>query len=175
MTITSFTAGDSFEFTQSYADYSTEDGWSGTLYISGPSILTVTGTSGSNGSHIFSATAAQTANLKAGVYQYTVRVTDGTDKVTVESGVFDIYANPELFQNREVLAAKMIQLVEKALTNQLTAGEAAESISIAGRSITLMSRQDLLNERAFWYRELRALRASRAGQPAGIKQIRITI
>lgn len=175
MQITSFTAGDSITFEQTYADYPSDAGWSASLYISGPSLLTVTSVAGTNGSHTFPLIATQTANLKAGVYQYTVRVTDGTDKISVQTGILDIFANPEQFQSREVLAAKMITLVEKALTNQLSSGEAVDSISIAGRSVSMMSRQELLTERAFWYRELRALRNLRTGKPSGLSQIRITI
>jgi hypothetical protein len=56
----------------------------------------------------------------------------------------------------------------------LSAGEAAESISIAGRSISMMNRKDLLTERSFWDRERRALINARLGK-TGIKQVGVII
>ena len=74
----------------------------------------------------------------------------------------------------EALCTRMIELIEKALVNQLSAGEAAESISIAGRSISMVNRKDLLTERAFWDSERRALVNARLGR-TGIKQIEVLI
>lgn len=180
--ITSFVAGDSIRFTQRYSDYPSSQFTTSSLFLVGPSNFTVTGvasTPQNNPHHIdngflFTTTAANTAFLKAGLYNFTVRVSDGTDTLTAETGTINIYANPATALSKEAICVRMIELIEKALVNQLSTGEAAESISIAGRSISMMNRRDLLVERAFWNRERQMLLKAKSGY-AGIKQIGILI
>jgi hypothetical protein len=93
---------------------------------------------------------------------------------TVEQGVITVQPNYAIQASKEALCNRMITLIEKALVNQLSTGEAAESISIAGRSISLMNRADLLKERSFWDSERRALVNARLGK-SGIKQLEVRI
>jgi len=172
--IENFTAGDTVSFTTSYTDYRSDNGWSATVYFSGPSTLQIDATAGTEGDFVFQIPATQTAYLKAGLYSYAIRVTSTITKKIVESGAFSVYQNPEVMTSKEAIASRMIELIEKALINQLSSGEAVESMSIAGRSLTLMNRTELLTERGFWNRELKALRNARTGN-SGIKQIRIHI
>jgi hypothetical protein len=67
----------------------------------------------------------------------------------------------------------MIGLIEKALLNQLEDGEAFGSMSISGRSLTLLSRKELIEERSFWQQEL--ARYHSANSTSGIKQIRLNV
>lgn len=172
--LTPFIAGDTVSVTSSYHDYSSLDGWSSTIYFNGPTNFNITGSSGTSGEYLFTIPGTRTAYSKPGTYDYYVRLTSGSIVQTVETGVVTIYANPEFTVSKEQLATRMIDLIEKALYNQLSTGEAVESISIAGRSLSMMNRTDLLNERAFWNRELKAIRNARTGN-AGITQIKIEI
>lgn len=181
--IISFVAGDSVKFTQQYHDYPSTEYTTATLYFNGPSLTTSTGvvsTPSNNpnghldGGFLFAISASNTAFLKAGLYNFIVRVSNGTDTITAETGTVNIYANPETALSKESVCVRMIDLIEKALINQLSTGEAAESISIAGRSISMMNRRELLIERAFWNKERQMLIKSRTGY-AGIKQIEVLI
>ena len=174
MLLHSFIAGDSILTSASYDNYRSDEGWTSTLYLNGPVNFNVTGSAGTNGDFVFTIPSSRTEYAKSGLYDYYVRLVSGSTTQIVETGVTTIYPNPATQVSKEQIASRMIELIEKALYNQLSTGEAVESISIAGRSLSMMSRIDLLNERAFWNRELKAIRNARTGY-AGITQIRIDI
>ena len=172
MGIDNFIAGDSISFTQTYRDYSSAD-YTSVLYLNGPATLQVSGSIStvSSGSFDYNITPTVGAYLKSGLYNFSVRVMSASYAYTIETGNVTVYPNPAIQVNREALCNRMIELIEKALLNQLSTGEAAESISIAGRSISMMNRTDLLNERGFWNRERKALMNART-RNSGIKQIK---
>ena len=172
MAIENFIAGDSVTFTQLYRDYSSTD-YNSVLYLNGPSTLQVSGSISSNvtASFDYNITPNASQYLKSGLYTFSVRVMSASVAYTVETGNITVYPNPAIQTSREALCNRMIELIEKALINQLSTGEAAESISIAGRSISLMNRTELLNERGFWNRERKALINART-RNSGIKQIK---
>lgn len=174
--IESFVAGDSVQYTLSYSDYPSSDYTSSVLYLNGPSIISINGTPSTTTSnaHYFNLAASGSAFLKSGLYTFTVRVSSGSITQTAETGTITVYQNPATAVSKEAICVRMLDLIEKALLNQLTSGEAAESISIAGRSISMMSRRELLIERAFWNKERQMLIKSRSGY-AGIKQIEVLI
>jgi hypothetical protein len=179
--IISFVAGDSLKFTQYYSEYPSSVYTDASLYFVGPSTLSVVGvasTTINNPAHhkdnafLFALPASSTEYIKAGLYNYSVRVSDGADTHTVETGTITIYANPATTLPKEAVCNRMIELIEKALLNQLSTGEAAESISIAGRSISMMNRRELLIERAYWAKEREMLLKSRT-RYSGIRQVGI--
>ena len=179
--IQDFIAGDTVKFSQYYKDYPSSD-YTSVLYFNGPTNLAVSGaiSTPSNDPHytengfLYTVTSTQGQYLKAGVYDYAIRMTSASMAFTVEKGVINVQANYAIQASKEALCTRMIELIEKALVNQLSTGEAAESISIAGRSISMMNRKDLLTERAFWDSERRALVNARLGK-TGIKQIEVRI
>jgi hypothetical protein len=181
--ILSFYAGDSFSFTQHYSEYPSSQYTTASLFFTGPTNLTVAGVQSTQlnnpdnhqaDAFLFSVTGNNTAFLKNGLYNFSVRVSNGTQTQTAETGTITIYPNPATSLPKEAICVRMIDLIEKALVNQLTSGEAAESISIAGRSISMMSRRELLIERAFWNKERQMLLKARTGY-SGINQIGIII
>jgi hypothetical protein len=178
--ISTIIAGDSIRYVQKYVDY-TPTIFSASLFINASTTISVQGIPSVSSdsdymqdAFVFYVAANQTQVLSGGLYSYTVRVNDAVTTKTVESNNITIAPNPAFVKNREQICTRMIDLIEKAMINQLSTGEAAESISIAGRSISLMSRAELLSERSFWDRERKALLKSRTGQ-SGIKQIRVII
>lgn len=179
--IKDFIAGDTVRFTQHYTDYPSSD-YTSVLYFNGPTNLAVSGaisTPSTDSNYVkdgflYTVTATQGQYLKAGIYDYAIRMNSGSMAFTVEKGVINVQANYAIQASKEALCSRMIELIEKALVNQLSAGEAAESISIAGRSISMMNRKDLLTERAFWDSERRAYVNARLGR-TGIKQTEIII
>jgi hypothetical protein len=161
--ITTIIAGDSVRYVKSFAGF-TSDTSTAVFTLNGSTIVTATATASvptdvdySPNGFVFVLTAVQTQYLKGGLYSYNIRVTEGQTVTTVESHSVTVQDNPAYTPNREAVCTRMIDLINKALLNQLSTGEAAQSIAIAGRSISLMSRQELIRERSFWERERRAL------------------
>lgn len=140
------------------------------LYITGPSSLTVTAVGEADGGYLLTIAATQSAILKEGIHFYTVRVSKDTEVYTVASGPVTVKPNPALSPTKVVLAQRMVELIEKALTGQLEDGEAIEAISISGRSLTNINRLELMEERKLWYQELNKLKRSLTGD-SGIKTI----
>jgi hypothetical protein len=179
--IQDFIAGDTVRFTQHYKDYPSSD-YTSVLYFNGPTNLAVSGaisTPSTDPNYVedgflYTITSTQGQYLKAGVYDYALRMTSASMAFTVEKGVVNVQSNYAIAASKEAICTRMIELIEKALLNQLSTGEAAESISIAGRSISMMNRKDLLTERGFWDSERRALVNARLGK-TGIKQIEVRI
>lgn len=179
--IKDFIAGDTVRFTQYYTDYPSTD-YTSVLYLTGPTNLAVSGAISTPSTDpnytedgfLYTISATQGQYLKGGIYNYAVRMNSASMAFTVESGVVNVQSNYALQASKEALCNRMIELIEKALVNQLSSGEAAESISIAGRSISMMNRADLLKERSFWDMERRALINARLGK-SGIKQTEIRI
>ena len=169
---TAIIAGDTTEFTWQDAAYPS-DAWTLKAYLVGPTVVAIDGVASGDG---FTVTipATRTATLAAGLYDLTIRVSQGTTVTTVDSGLVDIRPNPALSPSKVVIAQRMITLIEKALTGQLEDGEAFEALSISGRSLTNINRLELLEERGFWLRELRGLKNGRNGM-SGIRSIALNV
>lgn len=155
-------SGDSSQFTLSNSDYPAS-AWTLNYLLSGPTTLTVAGVA-SGDDFIITLTANQTTVLKPGVYSWAIRVYQGVLAYTLESGVVEVKMNPLQTTAKLNMAQQMIDLIDKALLNQLTEGEAMEALSIGGRSISNISRLELLQERATWYEELRRYKNAVTGK-----------
>lgn len=86
------TAGDSYGIVLSYSDYPATSGWSVAFAIAGPSVQSWTSTADDD-AHRLTLTTDETGALSAGVYTYRVRVTDGTDSRTVDTGTVTVAAD----------------------------------------------------------------------------------
>ena len=84
-------AGDTVLMTLSFSDYLAPT-WDLSLSLAGPDTLTVASVDNSTG-HDLSVTALQSAALGAGLYQWRVRATDGTEVRTIETGVLTVTAD----------------------------------------------------------------------------------
>jgi hypothetical protein len=161
-------AGDTMKVEYEHSDYPVAD-WTYALILVGPSTVTITGVAG-----LFTLTAAQSSILKAGQYEYAYRATSGSEQYTLQTGTTRVRPSFALATTRINTAERMIDLIEKALLNQLSEGEAVEALSIGGRSLTTISRMELLKERGFWIAELRQLRNAQSGN-SGIRSIRLNV
>lgn len=135
-------AGDTWSWTDSLADYQAPT-WQVVYHFRGPQIITLT--SADDGSdHDFDVTAATTGAYKPGTYDWSARVDDGTDFVTVATGRVTVQANfadaAHEYRSfwRQVLDQLEPVILGRASTDQL-------SMSIAGRSLQRMSWDELLS------------------------------
>ena len=166
-------AGDTHKTTFQDTSYPASGGWTLKYFLNGPSTLTLTGTADVDAFDLV-LSATQSKVLNPGVYTYSVRLSKDGESYTVSSGTVEVRPDPATTNATPQVAQRMVELIEKALTNQLTDGEALEAFSIAGRSLTSINRKELLQERSYWYKELERFKRASTGF-SGIRQIKLNI
>lgn len=146
------------------------------LFITGPNSINVAGVDNGEGGWLFTLSATQTALLTSGTYTYAYRVTVSGEIYTVSSGVIRVLPNPADTTPKVVFAEKMLQAIERVLEGQLSPAEAVavQSFSVGGRSLTMLSREELMEERGKWIRSLNRMRNGGIGvkgRPVNINSI----
>lgn len=154
----SLTAGDSYAITLSLSDYPATAGWSVKLALAGLSVAEVISVA-SGADHTLTLASATTAALSAGTYQYRLRVVNGSDAQTIETGVLAVMADLAALGPGEgqAWAEKTLAIVESVLAN--TATSEMKSYMIGGRQVQSLSLDELRRLRAELRREVVALRA----------------
>ena len=118
--------------------------------------------------------AATTAAKLAGTWRwvsYMVRTSDAA-RVAVGSGVFTVKPNPAAAYDARSHAVKILAAIESLIEGR--AASDVNSYSIAGRSLTKLSVDDLLRWRAHYKREVRRERDAAnaaAGRATGRTQV----
>lgn len=166
-------AGDTYKITTALAN-SPASSWTSTMYLTGLTPTSVTGSARSDNGFDFVFSSTLTALLDAGAYGYYIRATNGSETYVRESGTITVLQNPADKVSTQVFAEKMVDLLEKALTNQLSTDEAVavSSISVGGRSLAFLSREELIKERNSW---ISKLNKKRKGNSAPVKSIPVDI
>jgi hypothetical protein len=157
-------SGDTYKTSLTLVGYSPDD-YTAKLLLRGPAALQVDGISNGEGWD-FTISATQTTILSPGTYSYAIRVFRSNEAYTRAQGTLMVRANPADTTPKVVFAEKMIAAIERVLEGQLSGREAVaiSAMSVGGRSLTLLDRSELLEERARWIRTLKKLR----GQPTGV-------
>lgn len=173
MVPTHLLAGDTCKFEFSDSRYPSSE-WTLTFILNTASQLAITGVAQADDSFMVTLSAAQTATLTSGLAIYALRVSKDGETYTVDAGHIDVKPNPLYAVGSIIVAQRMIELIETALVGQLSDGEAIEAMSIAGRSLTNISRTELLKERSYWLQELQSLKNAKNGA-SGIRSIRLSV
>lgn len=153
----SFAAGTTVDVTLSYASYPASGGWTAMLHLAGAALASVTGTA-TGKAFRFKLTAANSAPLPAGNYQWRVVVTDGTDKFIADSGVLLVQPNIETATagSMQSFEERDLAVVEAILNGRMTTG--MESYVIGNRQATLIPHKELRAYRAELKRAIYAQR-----------------
>lgn len=109
--------------------------------------------------YLFTADSATTAAYNAGVYHYQIEVleTSSSNRIVVDQGELDVTVDLDVNAvDPRTHAEKMLQKIESVLENRADAD--VSSYSIAGRSLTKMSPEELLTWRDNYRREVKAYR-----------------
>lgn len=164
------TAGTTWRWTRSFADFPTADGWSLTYGLAGPTPTTITTTIVGSEFSVTVATAT-TAAITAGIYTWTAYASLGGEKYVADTGQFII--DPYLVGAVATTAhaSAMLAAIEEVLLRRAQ-NDAPESYSIAAKSFTLMSITELMRLRAMYRAELYTLTHRGRSRP-GVK-IRFT-
>ena len=109
--------------------------------------------------YLFTANSAATASYTAGLFHYQIEVleTSSSNRIVVDQGELDITVDLDVNAvDPRTHAEKMLQKIESVLENRADAD--VSSYSIAGRSLTKMSPEELLTWRDNYRREVKAYR-----------------
>ena len=145
---TRLTAGDTWEWTKTFADYLPADGWALSYVVTGPSTLRFSATEDGTGFAVTVA-AATTKTLPGGAYRWASYVTSGSTRKQVGEGLLDVVANFEAItvgSSTASFAARNLSVVEAAIEGRLPSH--LEEYQIAGKVVKHMAIMDLMNLRA---------------------------
>ena len=109
--------------------------------------------------YLFTAASTVTANYVAGLYHYQIEVleTSSSNRIVVDQGELDVTVDLDVNAvDPRTHAEKMLQKIEAVLENRADAD--VSSYSIAGRSLTKMTPEELLTWRDNYRREVKAYR-----------------
>jgi len=139
------TAGTTITYTRTYADFPASS-WALKLILAGKSILAVDAVA-SGSDFVITITPAQSAILDAGNYQWVERVTSAGVVHDAASGTVVVKPNLATASAGSLQSAdeKMLEIVELAISGQLTDGIA--SYQIAGRMVSKIPIDELLRLR----------------------------
>jgi len=152
---TAFTAGDTVTWEKTLDCYKASEGWVLTYAIRNQNnTINLTATADGD-KHNVSLTAVTTAGYTAGTYWWQSYATKASERKTVDSGELVICENLAVsaaFDGRSH-AAKVFEALKAVMESKATADQL--SYSIAGRSITKLSPEELLKWLNFYKRQVR--------------------
>lgn len=168
----SLIAGDTWVWERELADYP-QPTWVATAHFEKQG-ATFTVVAAANGTaHRFNATALITADYVPGRYRWRVRVTDGTQTFTAESGWLEVEVDPAAAGTYDTRswAARTLEAVEAFLAGN--ASSAQQTVQIAGRLITRWSLSELIQWRDKLRNEVRA--EGQSGQSGAGRTIKVKL
>ena len=153
------TAGITLDVDVALTAYPATD-WTLTAYIKGPQAITLTAVK-TGSLHTFSATAAVTATWTAGDYWYSIRATDGTDIVEIESSTLaigdDLGASLTSYDGRKH-AERVLEAIEAVIEGRATSDQ--QSYKINNREIVRIPIADLLRWRDKYRAEVSMIKSA---------------
>jgi hypothetical protein len=144
--------GDTWKWRRNIPNRSPADSWVLTYaLINKTDKITLTGSDNGDGTHLINVLPSVTDAYEGGEYSWQAYVTLSTDRYTVGRGYFAVEDNFTAEDSGDFRSAvkKQLDAVEALLVNKATRDQL--SMSIAGRSISRMSPDELLK----WRYELR--------------------
>jgi hypothetical protein len=160
-------AGDTLKFQISLADYSASDGWTLEYSLQNAASIETFNSSASGDDHLVTVAASATANWPPGAYRFAARAVNGSEKYTVRQGSIEITANLDAAADQRSHAETVLDAIEAMLEGKATKDQ--QSYSIAGRSITRLTPEELLSWRDTYRKEVQRQRRQEArdrGEPA---------
>lgn len=125
------------------------------LLMTGRQIVITASADGNN--FVVNVPAATSASYIAGTYSWTAAVSNGAERYTVSTGKMEVLPNPATQTaglDTRSHAKKVLDALEALLEGKATRD--AQSITIAGQSITKMNPEELLRWRNFYRVEYNA-------------------
>lgn len=152
-------AGDTWKWQRSVPDYPASDGWALTYRFRGIGTLDVLATTNMDGaSFLVTAAASATGRLPEGSYEWTARVSNGTETYTVDSGRLAVLADFAAVAGgaRQPHIERALALVEAQIEQVLATP--VESYGADGITVQRRKLSDLRRERNLLRAELAAIK-----------------
>lgn len=162
------TQGDTWRWYKNLPDYLPADGWTLTYnLVNASDFETFSASDNGDGRHLVSVAKATTAGYTVGEYPSGLigYVDDGTTRVTVYRGSFEVLSGPAAATDQRGHVRKVLDALEAVLESRATHDQLA--VSIRGRSISRMTADELIG----WYQRYQALYAqelARERQASGL-------
>ncbi len=125
----------------------------------------------SGGTYLFTADTATTSKFEAGYYHWQLEITKTAtgDRIVVDRGAFDVVVDLDINQadprtHAEIMVTKIQSILEGKADSDVS------NYSIAGRSLTKMTFEELISARDVYRRELQQEKAKeriKRGKPSG--------
>lgn len=142
-------AGTSVSYTRTFTDYRADDGWTLAVHLAGPDVpgAAAVTIAASGSSFVVTLSAAMTAKLRPGTYQWQERVAKAGAVYVAASGT--VIVEPDIASanagDLQPTDEQLLEVVEAALANRLTAD--MQSYQIGGRSVTKIPAAELYDLR----------------------------
>lgn len=169
MIASEITQGDSLSWSENETDYPASSSWVVHYVLVNAGNRITFNSSADGDKHDFDITTATTSTWRSGEYTFQRYVTDGTDRVTLDTGTVTIIKDFAVMGDRRTHAVKVLESIEAVLENRATVDQ--ESYTINGRSLSRMPIEELLKFRDIYRAEVsREKRAERLAQGLGTRQ-----
>lgn len=143
----SLTAGDTWDFLLSFADYPASEGWALSLYLRGAGTLTVAGVAEGDAFRVtVPASGTGSSEIAAGTYVWGARVSKDGAAYTPESGTVVVAANPATAAAGDLQseAERMLPIVRAEIRARVTGtGSGHSEIQVHNRALKLFSLAEL--------------------------------
>jgi hypothetical protein len=166
---TNLIAGTTWQWERDYGDYPAPT-WTAIAYFENADKTFSVTASASDSAQLFTVEATTNSSYPEGRYQIRVRVTDGIQVFIAESGWCEVEADPAAAGTRDTRtwARRTLEAVEAFLEGNASTAQA--SMSIAGRSISRWSLEELTSWRDKLKQEVRSEeQGTKAGRGRDIK------
>lgn len=160
-------AGSAYEWSESISRYSSDTYSLEYTLFNSEHVFTINGESGEFRVELSS---SDTSAFVSGVFQYVLRVSDGTDKYEIRSGTLRVLANVDHLQNHDGRshARRMLDAIESTLEGRASA--AADELTVGGRTIKRTPIPELLRLRGLYRQEVASEEAA-AGLQSGASRV----
>jgi len=164
-------AGTSLEFTRAFADYPAPAWTLSYALVAAGHRITFTGADNGDGLHLINVAAASTAAWAAGRYEYQATVSNGSERITVETGTIQIFpdfaAQTSGYDGRSH-ARKVLDAIEATLEGRATESHSEVQIGTPNgpRRVIELSPTELLKFRNQYMAEVSREIAMKSGKPA---------
>jgi hypothetical protein len=141
-------ANTTVKWTRTIHDYDADDGWSAEYNLHAESLNSISiPTTGNGNEYTVDTKPATTTGWAAGVYNWILTVSDGTDTYEVDTGSIEVLA--ENATGNDLLDARAYLRAAEAEYQERVTGKAS-SYSIKDRSLTRMDAEELRNAIRYW-------------------------
>ena len=150
----SFVKGATVKWRREFGDYPPATWTLSYAFVSDKDQRTVTATNNGDGTHLATISAADSAKFANTTYRYQAKVTDGSEVFVVVEGTITAIENFAAVKNHDARshAEKTLEAIEAVIEDRATTDQS--SMSLNGRSLSLMSVDELLTFRARYVSEV---------------------